>query len=94
MTSLSNLKSAKEATENEVKKERDVAEKAPKTIEELKKALEVAKLAEDDTKREKVDIEVVLDLTEARAYSVEAREKLDQEALAKMEAEIEQRIAR
>lgn len=56
-----------------------------KTAEESKKMM----LASEEVKK---DLEARIDMVEARASSAEAKEKLSQEALARMKTEVEQRI--
>ena len=107
-------------TEEEAKKEKISAEDAKRSADDLKKALEVATLAEGEVKKTaeatklsleeaqklgeeskktllaseevKKDLEARVDMAEARASNAEAKEKLAQEALAKVEAEVEQKI--
>ena len=78
--------------EDEAKKEGPNAENAKKYAEDLKKALKEAKrklLASEDAKKE---LEGKVDITETRVSSTEAEKKLAQEALAKVEAEVEEKI--
>lgn len=65
-TSVRKLRSAKKFVEEEAKKEKASAEEAARTIEDLKKALDMARVAEEEAKKEKIDLESRVDCLEVR----------------------------
>lgn len=85
MTSLNKFKAMKEAAEDEAKREKANAKKVAKSNEELKNTLEAAK-------KIKTNLEANVDMAEAKVSHAEAEKKLAQEALAKVEAEVDDKI--
>lgn len=83
--SIEDLKAAKTAVEEDLKKENASVEVAKGSVEELKQEIEVAKLTEKN-------LGAKVDLAEARITQLETQNKLALDNLAKVEAETNEKI--
>lgn len=83
--SIEDLKAAKTAFEEDLKKEKASVEATKGFIEELKQALEAAKVVEKD-------LGAQVDLAEARVKQLETQNKLALDNLAKVEAETKEKV--
>lgn len=83
--SVEELKTAKVAVEEDLKREKANAEAARDSVEKLKQSLEAARLA-------KKDLGAKVDLAEARVNQLETQNKLALDNLAKVDAETKEKI--